>query len=489
MTVVMKKQVFASFTILSAFVVCAQEKLGISNSNYSSTNSIFLNPSSSVDSRAYQQFNLVGANVYAMNNLGYLPKFSLWGAVKNEGLDNFKISDLQLKKFLLAVASVEGPAFVISKRNYGAGFFIRGRTVAELKRIPFELTNYLLNPDTNQALKYPVDVNLQNVRLSNMTWVEYGLNFGMMVKKEKTNLLSIGGNIKYITGINIAYGNIQQLKGRIEDRRIVVDNLQRKLRFNEFGWNTGRGVGVDIGLTYKKMLAVIDRYYANSQLSNCKYVDYKFKFGISLRDVGAVRFKKNTSVTDIKTSGQFNTDTTNNNINFESDLKNNFNVPIKNSPILSSLPTSLSMQFDYNFGYHFYLNTTLVKNIIPNSFTGVQGNNLVSVCPRYEFKNFELAAPLSFQKFIYPQLGFAFRVRTFVLGVDNVFPLIIKKNTYGLNLYFNLGFSLFSNQSCRKRIRKVDDCPPFSIFKRKVKEKKMSKPAKKKSFTKKLKRK
>jgi len=147
------------------------------------------------------------------------------------------------------------------------------------------------------------------------------------------------------------------------------------------------------------------------------------------------------------------------------------------------------MQFDYNFGYHFYLNTTLVKNIIPNSFTGVQGNNLVSVCPRYEFKNFELAAPLSFQKFIYPQLGFAFRVRTFVLGVDNVFPLIIKKNTYGLNLYFNLGFSLFSNQSCRKRIRKVDDCPPFSIFKRKVKEKKMSKPAKKKSFTKKLKRK
>jgi len=53
--------------------------------------------------------------------------------------------------------------------------------------VPFELANFLLNPDTTQNI-IPVKMNLKNARFSNMSWVEYGLNFGMMIKKEKTTL-------------------------------------------------------------------------------------------------------------------------------------------------------------------------------------------------------------------------------------------------------------------------------------------------------------
>lgn len=463
----MKSKTALLIFFIWAGVFRAQEKLGITNSNYSSTNSIFLNPSSSVDSRAYMQLNLAGLNAYAMTNVGYLPAFSVWNLRASDKINDPKIADLNLKKFLLIVASAEAPAFVISKRNYGAGFFIRGRSVGEIKRVPFELTNFLVNPDTNKPLNYPVDVNLRNIRFSNMSWVEYGLNFGYMIKKEKNNLLSIGGNIKYITGLNVAYANIQQLKGTIEKDRIDVDKIKGKLRFNEFGWNTGKGVGIDIGLTYKKMLDIVDRYYANSKQSNCKYVDYKYKLGISLRDVGAVKFKKNTTTSEVNDAGYFrtNSDTT-----YSKAFQDNFNAPLTKNPILSSLPTSLSVQLDWNFGYHFYLNGTVVKNLVPNAITGVQGSNLIAICPRYEFKNFELAMPLTFQKFIYPQLGFAFRVRSFVLGFDNVFPLIIKKNTYGLNVYLNLGLSLFKNPACRKNVRRIDSCPPNAMAKSKRKE-------------------
>src|ERR1700712_3505373 len=129
----MKKQFFIYLYLLTVFAAGAQERLGITNSNYSSTNSIFLNPSSSVDSRTYMQLNLAGLNVYEMNNLVYLPAFSIWGVKKTGEVPDPKTNSLNLKKFLSLVASAEGPAFIISKRNYGLGFFVRARGVGEAK--------------------------------------------------------------------------------------------------------------------------------------------------------------------------------------------------------------------------------------------------------------------------------------------------------------------------------------------------------------------
>lgn len=472
----MKNSLLVSLFVLLLFPNFGQEKLGISNSNYSSTNSIFLNPSSTVDSRAYMQLNLVGVNAYAMNNLVYIPGFTLARTITTGNIPDPQPANLNFKKFLMLVASAEAPAFVISKRNYGAGFFIRGRSVGELKKVPYQLTNLFLKLEENPTISYPFSLDLKNMRFSNMTWVEYGVNFGMMVKKRKNDLISVGGNVKYLTGINVAYGNILELKGAIQDSSIEVEKFSSKIRYNEPGWNTGKGFGVDLGFTYKKMLGLIDTYYANSRQSNCKYVDYKYKIGVSLRDVGAIRFKKNTTRAEASGSGFFSTY---GNRTYEEQLRLDFNSSINNNPILAALPTALSVQFDWNFENHIYLNGTVVKNLIPSRVIGVQGSNLLSVCPRAEFKNFEVAMPLTFQKFMYPQLGFALRMRSLVFGVDNVFPLAIPKRTYGVGVYFNLGISLFRNPVCRKHMKRVDDCAPgTSLFKRA--KKKESAPKKKK---------
>ncbi len=461
----MKKPALLFTLLLSAAIIYAQEKLGITNSNYSSTNSIFLNPSSSVDSRAYKQFNLVGLNFYTMNNLAYVPKFSVWDTERTGAIQDFEISNIRLKKFLMLVASIEAPAFVLSKRNYGFGVFARARSVGEIKRVPYDLANYLINPDNKQKINYPLNVDLKNIRFSSISWVEFGLNFGYMIRKQKLHMLNLGGNIKYISGINIAFGNIERLKGVIDTTRFETQ-LQGKLRYNNIAWASGRGFGMDVGITYKKMRDGVDRYYANSPRSNCKYIDYKYKLGISLRDFGFIRFKKNTNTADINSSGVFYTDSSKRSVDYQAELQSNFNTGLNNDPILACLPTAISVQFDWNLGNSFYLNGTIVKNLVPNTVVGVQGSNLLSVCPRFEMKNIELAMPLTFQKFIYPQLGFAFRIRTFVLGLDNLFPLVIKKNTYGVNVYVSLGFSVFRNQTCRKHPRRVDNCAPMGLFKK-----------------------
>lgn len=441
----MRKIFIVFISLLSSFSSVSQERLGMANSNYSSVNSIFLNPSSSVDSRTLMQFNLVGANIYVMNNLVYMPKFRVW-MDKSSDLQDPKLNTSgPFKKFLYTKAEINGPTLVVSNREIGYGFFIRGRVEASVNNIPEELTNLLIEQkiDTSKNL----DIDIRNTRISQMAWVEYGVNFGKMYFKHGTEMITLGGNVKYLTGINIAYGNIFRLNAQVDDTKLDIANLRAKIRYNEPGWNTGKGIGIDFGITYKKTLKYLENYYANSPKSNCKYIDYKYKFGLSLLDLGAIRFTQNTFKGDVSGSTLI---TDFKHTDLDSVIRADFNVTQqKNQPIMACLPTAISAQADFNLGHHFYFNASAIQGLTTARIIGVQRTNLVSAAIRYERRNFEVAVPLTLHRYIYPQLGFAFRFRTFVLGLDNVLPLVVKNNTYGASVYFNLGIALFKNPACK----------------------------------------
>jgi|GEM_PF-419428 len=440
------KRIFIVFiSLICFFPAFSQEKLGIANSNYSSTNSIFLNPSSSVDSRTLMQLNLVGANIYLMNNVAYLPKFRAWANSSAEYQDP-KLSTIGLKKFVDTKVEINGPAFVLSNREIGVGFFIRGRVEGSVDNIPMDLVNLALQKNFDSISKN-MNINLRNTRVSQMAWVEYGLNFGKMYFKHGNTIIEAGGNAKYLTGIGLAYANIYQLKAHIDNSEADIENFRARVRYNEPGWNTGKGAGIDLGVTYKKTIDYVDTYFSNSQKSNCKHIDYKYKLGVSLLDVGAIRFNTNTFKGDVSGS---DTITNFKHGNVDSLIRYDFNVTQqKNTPIWACLPTALSVQAEWNMGHHFYVNGTVIQGLTVARIVGVQRTNLLSIAPRYERTNFELAIPVTLHRYIYPQVGLAFRIRTFVFGMDNVLPLIVKNNTYGVNVYFNVGISLFKNPACK----------------------------------------
>ena len=85
---------------------------------------------------------------------------------------------------------------------------------------------------------------------------------------------------------------------------------------------------------------------------------------------------------------------------------------------------------------------------------------------------FEVALPITFQRFIYPQVGLALRYRSFVVGVDNAIPLVIRTNTNGFGIYFSLAFSVFRNPDCNRVAPRVADCSHFGSGKNKIKRKK-----------------
>jgi hypothetical protein len=113
---------------------------------------------------------------------------------------------------------------------------------------------------------------------------------------------------------------------------------------------------------------------------------------------------------------------------------------------------------------------------VPNRITGVQSPDLLSVCPRIEFRQFELAVPFALQKFIYPQVGLGLRFRSFVVGTDNILPFIVTRDTYGANIYFSLAISIFRNKACDVKGSSVSDCPSY-------KKKGKNRPKKRKSFS------
>jgi hypothetical protein len=445
----MKKIFIVFISLLSCFPALAQEKLGVANSNYSSTNSIFLNPSSSVDSRTLFQFNLIGANIYAMNNLVYLPHFSIRSAMK-EGFQTPKastIGDKGFKTFIDFKTEINGPAFVVSNKEIGYGVFVRARAEGSITNIPSDMVKTALGGNNSDSLLKHLDVNLRNVNVKEMAWVEYGVNFGKMYFKHGTQIITIGGNARYLTGVNLVNATIYRFNATLDEKNFTLPNLNATYKYNTPGWNTGKGIGIDLGITYKKDLEFVDSYYSNSQKSSCKQIDYKYKIGASLLDLGAIRFTQNTFTGNPHGSPAFS-DFSHGNV--DSVLRADFNVtPQTGKTILACLPTALSVQGDWNLKHHFYVSGTIIQAMTVARITGVQRSSLLSIAPRFETRNIEIAMPLTFHRYLYPQLGLAFRYRTFYLGMDNVLPLIIKNNTYGASVYFGFGVSIFKNPKCK----------------------------------------
>ena len=274
---------FVLFLILINTYVIAQEEVGIANSNYSGTNGLYLNPASTSDSRIFINFNLVGANLYFSNNQVYLPQFSLVNSIRN-GIQEPMVKDNATKKWLYGNFWVDGPAFTLSHNRFGLGFFTRGRSLLDIRKIPSELANFYLNGlDHEQQLNKEFD--FRNVEISNMTWVEWGINFSKMFSRHK-RVMIFGGNLKYHTGINIAHYKLNRFNFTATDTTFNIHRLNTNLRYNTGGWNSGKGWGLDLGVIYKKNLESADNFYAHSPKSQCKVIDYRYKIGLSLMDFG-----------------------------------------------------------------------------------------------------------------------------------------------------------------------------------------------------------
>jgi hypothetical protein len=274
--------------------------------------------------------------------------------------------------------------------------------------------------------------------VNTLTWLEYGLSYGYIFSQTKNTLISAGANVRYLTGINTIGVDANKLNYEVRDSLLLeFYNFSGSIQQAFPAYGAGSGIGIDIGAEYKQMLADVSRYFPNSKRSGCKKIDYKWKAGASLLDIGLIRFKNSASKQEFidVSSSWFKYDSTGvtDYDGADSLIQVRFNPQgkVRGSKAFSTwLPFAASVQFDYNFENYFYVNGTATFG--PRIGNSVRRGGLLAIVPRYERRRFEFSLPLSLWDFRHPQIGLQVRLNNnLIIGSDRAMPFLFRSNVYG----------------------------------------------------------
>lgn len=446
--------------IFLAFIICqhfgfSQSQMGIVHDNINVTEGIRLNPARAVDPRPWLDIHVGGFYLFGASNGAYLAaeEFSpLTGKFPSQLSQNYNIDqvDGQIEGFAL------GPAMNISLGKFSIGLSSAFRNYAIGRNIPLEFTRGLIYglqiPDY-----YGQRLSGGNYRTKALSFIEVGLNGGMIAHQKGKMVVNVGINFKYMLGI----GGINFLVDdfnyeMIDSTNAFVYNYTGKYGGSDFGFHPGVGYGADLGVTIEKKVTQARHYTPHSPQSNCKYLDYVYRLGFSILDIGAIGFKGSYYREVSEANGEWANYASSRSRNI-GDIVNNMDQAFgsglidSKSKYSAKLPLALSLQFDYNFGDGLFVNSTLIYGVpLKNSFGG-ERISMLAVTPRFEGKHFGVSLPLSINSTLKPALGLGIRFWYLTIGTDNLSSYLINTDVYRLDVYAHLKVPIFVNKPCKQR--------------------------------------
>ena len=487
----MNRSVLLFPALLFIRLCCAQEYIGIRNSNYAGINSVFLNPASIAGAKIKWDINAASAGMFLDNDFFYAPKekISFFGFKKLEnGIRNntnisthFDQANPNRLYQLVSSAEVIGPSFYMSvSQRAQIGFTIAARGYANIHQAPGHL-----GQNAYKDLKDPTLWNTEwqdhSSNLNSMSWLEYGLHYARVLYRDANKEMKIGVSLKYLQGITAAYTKNTNLNYTIADsENILVRHSDldyggarnfpdRKLK----NLIHGTGLSAGIGFTYVYLADPSSCNGEDAANAGGEFeTDYSYKIGVSFIDFGKINFNRYSSSYYLladsavySVAGQpgssSNTgwnglaDLFNQNDSLKHVTANDFNM---------ALPAAISVQADWHVNNHFYVNTTIIKGMGHGNHAGIVRPDLYSITPRYESSWFEASLPVSllyYQRW-QPRIGFAFRVGYFFFGADAPCGLPEFGDFERGDLY--AGIHLFPLE--RKHKSRYLQCPLIQIYPR-----------------------
>ncbi len=490
------------FSILVFTRLWAQQLLGIANSNYAGINGVYLNPSSIADSRYGFYFNLVTVQASVTNNYyRYDSPYSLTRlALKNfdepfnlrpeyyQQLDHnrpriFNIrADVRLPSLMLKLS----PKHSIAITNRMRGSF------EAMNVTPFIANDFR----TNNLTLASILSNESLLRMNTNLFRETGLTYAREAWVKDNHYVKAGLTIKYLQGIyssSLYSGNLQtQLATNNQAIVLRVVNADIGYHYTQprdypdegfadaLLWKSknGRGLGADIGFTYEYRPEADQYQYTmdgKKEQDNRKN-KYKYRVGLSLLDIGGIRYQ--TNYNDTTAAGSYivrrqNVDLPQQDLqdgsldNYYPILNRGLSVGARDQQdgFRAKLPTALHLNVDYRIKEKFYVNATWFQSLRTRNAIGMRHNSLLAVTPRFETRHFEFSLPLSLVN-DYQQATFGAMVRIgsfFFIGSDNLPGLLNIGKPFGTDIYS--GFAITGLRG-KKKDRdndgvsdKLDVCP------------------------------
>ena len=282
----------------------AQERLGLANSNYAGTSGMPLNPSSMVDSKAWLDINLIGADVFAWNNFSYLSKgdYYVWDDVFQGNIPASLYKTNGKQKHAAANVRVDGPSFTLSHGKNAFGFHTAARVFVSAEDLS-EPTALFIREGLNYNPQQTINYDQNKMGAFATAWAELGLSYGRIVYQEGKDMINVGVTAKYLMGIGHMSVYLDKVNHTVvDDQDWAVSNLTGQYAITEPGLANGHGFGVDLGVTYKRMLEEVGDYAPHTAQSDCGTIDYRYKIGVSLLDLGGINFNKNSLIRTFENS-------------------------------------------------------------------------------------------------------------------------------------------------------------------------------------------
>ncbi|TSA24399.1 MAG: hypothetical protein D4R67_11845 [Bacteroidetes bacterium] len=475
--------------------VRSQEMLGAVLGNYAGINAIQLNPASMHGSRLWLDIQLAGADISFQNNYMYLSKqeFIFWDLFKpgfilpshNEEygteVRNFYRYTNSNRKNIFLNLRINGPGAMLIWEDHAFGIHSAVRSVSSIRKLPLDVANFMylgLNYKPQQNINYTTN---KRFGLAQMSWFEVGLSYACKVYARGFDRLDAGLSVRKLFGLTGLYAVVDNLDYEVpDDSTIQFNNLDARYGFslpvdyntNGTGSSTdpliaGGGWGFDLGVTYTRLTRTHQKQYFD-RLCEQKYEDYLYRIGLSLIDIGGIRFKHRAQTYAIDNRSSYWENVTH--LDFETidHMMDTISFKFYGDPDAASrddkftlwLPSAFSVQFDYHYYQNWYINASL---IVPFQFSRISVSRpaLLAVTPRYEMRWFGASLPLSLYDWYQPRIGLSLRFYILTVGTEKLGSYLGFSNFNGLDFYFTIKIP-FEKGVCRQKTSK--SCPAYETF-------------------------
>lgn len=474
----------------------AQEMLGIINSSYAGITGSVINPAVTVTSPFYLDINIVAGDFFAENNYIYLAKeeyrfsrfFSKNPDFPTHGTENTMIAyDYYNTKDKKAFAGNRflGPSFAVTVGRHSFGIVTGARTVMSTKNVPYEIAKFAF-----ERVEYPLQYNInyvdnQKIHNAEMSWAEVGFNYSYVFKQKSRDYWAAGITVKDLLGYAGGYTYIDNADYLVSHQdTLIVNNINAEAGYslplnyqtNEVINNPlfrGKGLGVDLGVIYQKKKQEVQDEKVD-KLCSQNYTPYQYKIGISLLDIGRIRFTQNAeklvfanATAQLNNISGSNYTTVRDYTNLIGELfYGDTTTLIQGNEINIALPTAFSVQADVNYYKNWFINGTFV---FPMQFSksGLRRPALLAVTPRYETALFEASLPLTLYDWTKPRIGLSARFMGFFIGTEKLSGYFHFTDFTGLDFYF--GLKLYLRKGfCHTKLKKTDNCgiEEYKMFRR-----------------------
>ncbi len=475
--------------LFSAHFLVAQEKVGLTTSNFGGINAAQLNPAATFNSKLFLDINFLSGGFFLENNFLYIHKedYNFMNYLsKNPQLPGVDIPGQGLD-YNRAIQKVDGfqrndlmgPSFSIALGKLAFGVFTKATTVTSINDLPDDIAVLMF-----EGLQYDTLYGTKNINgkfdSETLEWGEVGINFSGVLSEYRQNRWSGGINLRHLFGYGSAYINNNSTEYTlVNDTTLDINNLEGESGFSlpydydeniypdDGNFFKGKGNAVDLGVMYEKSMTYPSRSKPKKFCSYA-YEDYLFKAGLSLIDVGSVKFSENAQVHGFSDIDVYwdEVDT----LEFENlntvvkDLSQVFYgdtaASLKATSFKIGLPAALSFQADYQYFQNWFLNTTFV---LPLKISNVQlsrpAQAILSV--RYESRWFEIGFPLSLYDFQKPRLGVFARIYFFSFGTEKLGGFLNYSDFTGLDFYFSVKYNILKGDC--SRYKPYHDCRHLSF--------------------------